>query len=135
MKYLLILLLIPFYSFGFISEKEIENTFHINKGTSAFGFSKVIEREVKLKKMVRLNRVRCELRDVLYTNNKNPLALVIYVDNCTEQNVFSKKIKLSVVYLVGKEYFKRYDRTPRPRVVIFPKVAVATKGNIIGFIY
>lgn len=111
-----------------------------NENTSSYVFSRIIERNVKEKKLVKIEKVRCRIVDkkLLNTTSKNKKYNVLYlsVNDCVRQSGLSgKKINVMSIYVFGRDSFVRYERLNSGRVVLFSQLALPNKKSYIGYAY
>lgn len=111
-----------------------------NENTSSYVFSRIIERNVKEKKLVKIEKVRCRIVDkkLLNTTSRNKKYNVLYlsVNDCVRQSGLSgKKINVMSIYVFGRDSFVRYERLNSGRVVLFSQLALPNKKSYIGYAY
>ena len=111
-----------------------------NENTSSYVFSRIIERNVKEKKLVKVEKVRCRIVDkkLLNTTSRNKKYNVLYlsVNDCVRQSGLSgKKINVMSIYVFGRDSFVRYERLNSGRVVLFSQLALPNKKSYIGYAY
>lgn len=111
-----------------------------NENISSYVFSRIIERNVKEKKLVKIEKVRCRIVDkkLLNTTSKNKKYNVLYlsVNDCVRQSGLSgKKINVMSIYVFGRDSFVRYERLNSGRIVLFSQLALPNKKSYIGYAY
>lgn len=111
-----------------------------NENTSSYVFSRIIEKKVKERKLVKIEKVRCRIVDkkLLNTTSRNKKYNVLYlsVTDCVRQSGLSgKKINVMSIYVFGRDSFVRYERLNSGRVVLFSQLALPNKKSYIGYAY
>ena len=111
-----------------------------NENTSSYVFSRIIEKKVKERKLVKIEKIRCNIKDKKFLNttssHKKYNVLFLSVTDCVRQSgLGGKKLNLVSIYIFGRDSFVRYDRLSQGRVVLFSQIALPNKRSIIGYAY
>lgn len=111
-----------------------------NENTSSYVFSRIIERRVKERKLIKIEKVRCRIENKRLLNttssHKKYNVLFLSVNDCVRQSgLGGKKLNLVSIYVFGRDSFVRYDRLSQGRVVLFSQIALPNKRSLIGYAY